>query len=194
MQSDWPAGKGQTVADAPGRPGRRIVVIGTSGSGKTTMARHIAARLGLLHVELDALHWEPGWVETPPEVMRERVRAASAGDAWVFDGNYSVVRDILWARADTVVWLDFPLHVILWRLWWRTLDRALMRRELWNGNRERLYTHFFTRDSLFLWVLQSYPRRRREYPMLLSRPEYAHLTTIRLRSPREARRWLEGLG
>ncbi len=182
------------MADARLKPGRRIVVIGATGSGKTTMARQIAARLGIPHVELDALHWEAGWVEAPPEVLRERVRAASGGDAWVFDGNYSVVRDILWPRADTVVWLDLPLRVVLWRLWWRTLDRGLMRRELWNGNRERLYTHFFTRDSLFLWVLQTYPRRRREYPALLSRPEHAHLTVIRLRTAREARRWLDSLG
>src|SRR5437016_1896693 len=83
-------------------PGHRIVVIGTSGSGKTTQARHLSERLGIPHVELDALHWVPGWTEAPTDALRERVTEALAGDAWLVDGNYSVVRDIVWPRADTV--------------------------------------------------------------------------------------------
>ena len=172
---------------------RRIVVIGTSGSGKTTTARQLAQRLGRPHVELDALHWEPNWTEAPLDVFRARVIEALKDDAWVVDGNYSKVRDIVWSRADTVVWLDYSLPVILWRLVWRTLRRSLLREELWSGNRESLRMSLFSRESIVLWALQTYRRRRREYPVLLARPEYAHLTVLHLRSPRAARDWLSSI-
>lgn len=172
---------------------RRIAVVGVTGSGKTTLARNIARLLDIRHVELDALHWAPNWTPVPDDVFQERAGRALDGDRWVVDGNYSKVRDIVWRRADTVVWLDYALPLILWRLLWRTLDRIVTRQELWGKNRERLWTQFFTRDSLFLWACQTYPRRRREYPALLARPEYAHLAVVRLRSPRAACDWLDSL-
>lgn len=175
-------------------PGRRIVVIGLTGSGKTTMARELGGRLGIPHVEMDALHWEPGWQMAPLEVFRERASEATAGEQWVIDGNYSKVRDLTWPRADTVVWLDYPLRVSLWRLWWRTLRRVFSGEELWNGNRESFRGAFLSRDSLFLWAIQTYPRRKRDYPVLLQQPEHAHLRVIRLTSPRAADRWLAQIG
>ena len=111
--------------------GRRISVIGTSGSGKTTTASQIARRLGIPHVELDALHWEADWTPATLDVFRKRVAQALGGDAWAVDGNYSKVRDIVWNRADTVVWLDYGLPVILWQLVHRTLRRSLTQEELW---------------------------------------------------------------
>jgi adenylate kinase family enzyme len=171
----------------------RVIVIGTTGSGKTTVARTIAQRLDLPHIELDALNWGPDWAEVPPEVFRARVAEAVAAARWVVDGNYSKARDLVWPRADTVVWLDFALPVILWRLLRRTVTRVASHEELWSGNRERLRTAFLSRDSLFVWALQTYRRRRRQYPELLRRPEHAHLTLIRLRTPREADTWLDAL-
>ncbi|MCG0239429.1 MAG: AAA family ATPase [Firmicutes bacterium] len=176
-----------------GRPGRRIVVVGTTGSGKTTFARRLAAMLGCPHVELDALHWEPQWTPAPVEVFRHRVREVTRAPCWVVDGNYSQVREVLWPAADTIVWLDYPLPVILGRLLRRTARRVLLREELWNGNREGFLRSFLSRDSILLWALRSYRRRRREYPALLARPEYRHLRVIRLRTPREAEAWLRGV-
>lgn len=173
--------------------GRRIAVVGTTGSGKTTLACHVSRLTGCPHVELDALHWAANWTPVPDDVFRERTRRALRGDRWVVDGNYSKVRDIIWARADTVVWLDYALPVIMGRLVWRTLRRVIKQEELWNGNRERLWPQLFSRDSIFLWALQTYRRRRREYPFLFSRPEYAHLTVVHLRSPQAARDWLSSL-
>ena len=173
--------------------GRRIVVIGTSGSGKTTTASQIAQRLEIPHVELDALHWEPNWTPAPLDVFRERTAQALSGDAWVVDGNYSKVRDIVWSRADTVVWLDYALPVIMWQLVQRTLRRSLAQEELWGGNRESLRMALFSRESILLWALQTYRRRRREYPILLDEPEHAHLIVVRLRSPRDTHAWLSGL-
>ena len=119
--------------------------------------------------------------------------AALAAPAWVIDGNYSSVRDLVWPRATTLVWLDYPLPLVMWRLAKRTVRRVISREELWNGNRERLRDNLFSRDSIFLYALTSYPRHRREYPALLARPEYAHLAVVRLRHPRETERWLAGL-
>jgi adenylate kinase family enzyme len=170
---------------------RRINVIGTSSVGKSTLAASIARLLEVPHIELDALHWEPNWTAAPIEVFRERVRAAIAGDGWVVDGNYAMVRDLLWERAEAVVWLDLPLRTILWRYLTRTVRRVGRREELWGGNRERLSDHLFSRDSLLWWILTTYRRRRQEYPpQLAARPE---LVAIRLRSARAARRWLANL-
>src|SRR5437867_8688136 len=149
-------------SSVPTRPPQRIVVVGKSGSGKTTLAREIARRLALPHVELDAVHWGPGWTEPPVELFRERTEAALQGDRWVADGNYSKVRDLVWGQAEMLVWLDYALPLVMWRLVRRTLQRGLTQEKLWNGNRERL-RDMFTRESLLLWALQSHRRHRREH-------------------------------
>ncbi len=172
---------------------QRIAVVGTSGSGKTTLAHRLAQRLGVAHVELDSLHWGPDWTPTPRDPFREQVAQALSGEAWTTDGNYSAVRDIIWARADTVLWLDYSLPVVMRRVIWRTIRRTVSREELWSGNRERFRASFLARDSIILWALTSYRRRKREYPVLFDRPEYAHLRVVQLRSPRATEEWLEGL-
>ena len=170
---------------------RRINVVGTSSVGKSTLAASIAALLQVPHVELDALYWEPNWTGAPLEVLRKRLRSALAGDGWVVDGNYAMVRDLVWARAEAVVWLDLPLRTVLWRYLRRTVRRVGRREELWGGNRERLSMHLFSRDSLLWWILTTYRRRRREYaPLLAAR---ADLLAVRLRSGRAADRWLADL-
>ena len=170
----------------------RYVIVGSSGSGKTTLARQIAERLAIPHIELDALHWGPNWAGATPEVMRERVAAATSGPAWALDGNYSKSRDVAWSRATHLIWLDYSFPLVFWRVLSRTLRRAILREELWNGNRESLRM-MFSRESILVWVLTTYRRRRREYPELLARPEYSHLTVLRFRTPGETERWLGGL-
>jgi adenylate kinase family enzyme len=171
---------------------RRVVVVGTSGTGKTTVASRIAEAIDAPHIELDSLHWEPGWEEAPDDVFRARTSEATSGESWVADGNYGAVRDILWSRADTVVWLDNPLRVAFLRVVLRTLRRIVTREELWNGNREGL-SALVGPDSMPLWVLKTHRRRRREYPELFASPEYSRLTVVRLGSTDETERWLVAL-
>ncbi|MFB2975210.1 AAA family ATPase [Microseira sp. BLCC-F43] len=172
---------------------QRISVVGTTGSGKTTLARQICQRLAIPHVELDALHWEPNWTEVPDEVMRDRVSQALSGNRWVVDGNLNNdERNIVWSKADTVVWLDYSLPVIMSRIIWRTFWRVVTKENVCNGNRETWKTTF-SRDSIILWALQTYGKRRREYPILLQKPEYAHLEVLCMRSPKSTQDWLSSL-
>ena len=170
---------------------RRVLVGGLTGSGKTTMARRLAEILGVPHVELDALFWEPGWTEVPLEEFRARVDAATAGDGWVVDGNYSRTYDITWPRADTAVWLDFGVAVSVRRLLRRTAGRMVTREELWGtGNRET-GAALLGRDSLIRWAIRKHPELQARYPQLAA--EHQNVTLVRLRTPREARRWLRDL-
>ena len=176
----------------PSFPFQRIAVIGTTGTGKSTLAAELARRLGVDYLELDAFYWEPNWIVAPLEVFRERVEAATCGEGWVTDGNYRAVRDIVWARAEAVVWLDYGFWVTLGRLLRRTWGRIFTQEELWNGNRENIWSQakIWSQDSLIHWFFKSYWRRKREVPPWFEMPEYAHLTVIHFRFPRETEEWL----
>jgi adenylate kinase family enzyme len=172
---------------------QRVSVIGVTGSGKTTFAASLATRLRVPHVELDALHWEPNWTMAELDVFHHRVATHVSADGWVIDGNYSKVRDLVWGRADTVVWLDYSFALTFARLLRRTLARVHSGEELWNGNRERFAGQFLSRDSLLVWAIKTYPRYRATFPVLLANNAYSHLRVVRLRAPRDARRWLGSL-
>jgi hypothetical protein len=92
-----------------------------------------------------------------------------------------------------MVWLDYPLGIVMWRLFWRTMRRGILRQELWNGNRENIWEHLFTRRSLLLWALSTHGRRRRSFPLAFDQPEHTHLRVVHLRSPKSAREWLRAL-
>jgi adenylate kinase family enzyme len=170
----------------------RIVVVGTTSSGKSTLASRLAKKIGGDFIELDALHWDPNWVEAPDEVFRKRVETAISAQTWVVAGNYHVVRDIIWLRAEAVIWLDYPFHVVFWRLFTRTIRRSFFQEELWNGNRENFWMHLklWSDESLFHWLFKTYWRRKREYPILFSLPENTHLKIIHFKHPKEAEEWL----
>ncbi|MFC1959565.1 shikimate kinase [Chloroflexota bacterium] len=155
---------------------KRIVIVGATCSGKTTLAHDLAHRLGYPHIELDALHWEENWQQAPLDIFQERVSRALDRETWVTDGNYSKVRDLVWTSADTLVWLDYSLAVVMPRLFKRTLTRIITQEKMW-GNNQETWRGQLSHDSLFLWLLKSHPRQRRQYPVLLQDPVYAHLNT-----------------
>jgi adenylate kinase family enzyme len=168
----------------------RILVVGTSGTGKTTMAKRIAAELSLPHIELDALHWGPGWqalTQTDPAEFVRRVADAVAAEAWVLDGNYGVVRELIWRRATHLVWLDYDRPVIMYRVIKRSVLRAIDRTELWSGNTEN-WRRWFHASHPIRWVWSTWHRRRSQLEELLQRVEYQRLVVLRLRRPRDAAR------
>ena len=173
----------------------RIVVVGTSGAGKTTLARRIAALLELPHIELDAINWQPGWRDLTrhdPEEFVRRVNEAIRAEAWVLDGNYGPVRDRVWLRATHLVWLDYQRPVIMARVISRTPFRAVLRTELWAGNRER-WRQLLRPSHPIRWAWSTWERRRRETAERLAQSECAHLVVFRLRRPSEVTRAIEFL-
>lgn len=173
-------------------PPRRINVRGTTGAGKTRFAAELATRLGLPHIELDALHWGPGWSEPTPEafraIVREVLEANSQG--WVIDGGYDrKLGDMVTSAADTIVWIDIPLGVVLLRLWRRTVHRVVRRQELWKGNRESWREQFASRESIFLWAVRAHRRHRRTWPQTFANDP----RLVRLRTRADVCRWLDSL-
>jgi adenylate kinase family enzyme len=169
---------------------KRISIIGTTGCGKTTLAADIARILGIVHIELDALNWRPGWTAVPNDLFRRDVLEALEAPEWVTDGNYHSVRDLVWERADCVVWLNYRLPLILARLIHRTARRILSAETCCNGNQESLRLAL-SRESIILWALRTHGRRCREYPPLLRQFAEQGKTVMIHRSPKETRAWLD---
>jgi adenylate kinase family enzyme len=173
----------KTLYNHRGVPHDRYVVVGTSGSGKSTLADKLAWRTDNRHIELDALFWLPDWRMRPTDEFRRLVAEATAGPRWVVDGNYSIARDVAWSRAEAVVWLDLPFHVVMAQVIKRTLDRCITGRPLWNGNRASFRRAFLNRDSSIIWwAAKTWKERRDLYSTLLYEPKWLHLDIFRIRS------------
>ncbi|HEY1811156.1 MAG TPA: hypothetical protein VGG74_02310 [Kofleriaceae bacterium] len=158
---------------------RRVVVIASaSGNGKTTLATALGARLGVPVIELDALVHQANWVEISDTALRERLAPILASDGWVIDGAYRrKLGDVVLEAADTIVWLDLPIHVWFPRLVRRSWRRWSRREVLWNGNRETLRAVVWGRDSLLGYALRMHVRNRRELPRALARFDVTRLRT-----------------
>ena len=171
---------------------QRVAIIGSSSSGKSTLAARLSAVLGYPHLELDSFRFLPQWQVRSNDEFRVLVDTATAQPWWVVDGNYRVTRDLTWGRADTLIWLDYRLSLILWRLTRRTIGRTINRTELWNtGNRDSIFKHFRLSDeSLYYWVVKTYWQRKREMPELLAMPDHAHLRVFHFTNPRQTEAWL----
>ena len=176
-------------------PYKRIIVVGTTSSGKSTMAENLAQKIGGDFIELDALNWGPNWTAAGDELLRARAEEATRSSCWVVAGNYRITRSVTWSRAEAIIWLDYSFWVIFWRLLRRTVKRVFFKEELWNGNREHLWTQLklWSEKSLFHWLFKTYWQRKREYPKLFALPEYSHLHIIHFKNTKEAQTWIESL-
>jgi adenylate kinase family enzyme len=160
------------------------------------LAGDLARALGTIHVELDSIYHQPGWTPLSDDEFRTRVIAATEPETWVVDGNYSVIQDITWSRADTVVWFDLSFPTVMTRTIRRTVRRVFTREELWNGNKEPFANlwSFDPERSIIAWTATRHRVYRRRYRAAEIDPRWAALHFVRLRSQAEADAFLEGVG
>jgi adenylate kinase family enzyme len=169
--------------------GQRIAVVGTSGAGKTSLAAHLSVVLNCPHVDLDELHWRPNWQKAPQEEFLAALKAAIADEAWIVAGNYSSTREQVQTRAETLIWLDYSLSIILWRHLKRAWRRVVRGESCCNGNYETL-RQSLSRDAAWWYALKTYHRRKREYNALINSPAASHLQILHFQSPRQTECWL----
>jgi len=168
----------------------KIVIVGTSGSGKTTLAQALSRKFNMPDIELDALFWQPQWTPTEPAAFQARVANATEGRGWIVHGNYSKVRDMLWNKADVIIWLDYPRHLVWWRIFRRTLSRSWNHDKVCGENTESFRTSFFSKDSIILWSIRTYSSNRKLYNSLQKDPTFG-LKMIRFSSPKQAQSLLK---
>ena len=172
---------------------KRLLIIGPTGSGKTTLAKKISKESGIPYIELDLLRYGPNWSEVPIDEFRDRVATAVAADCWIIDGNYAAARDLTWKSADLVVWLDYSLPVILNRLLMRTVRRLVTMTDVGNENKEQL-RRVFGRRSIILWAVRSHSPLRKEYEIRIAALRSDRTVIVRHRSPQATNAWLSGIG
>lgn len=163
---------------------RKVLVIGSGGAGKSTFARRLGKLLNIEVIHLDALYWRPGWVETPRPEWVETVAELLKRDSWIIDGNYSATFDLRLKACDTVIFLDMPRLVCLWRVFKRLLMyRKRSRPDMAAGCQEKLSLKFI----LWIW---NYSKRSRPKIIASMRANAGSKKVVRLRSPGEAERYL----
>lgn len=171
---------------------RRVSVVGVSGSGKSVLGRALADALDAPYLELDAIYWGADWTPASDEQFAAAVEERTSAGSWVIDGNYTRVRQLIWSRADTVVWFDLARYVVMVQVGQRTLRRLVRREELWNGNRQE-WREVMRRDpdrNIVVWAWQNHPRYRALFAAAATDPANAHLRFVRIRSRDDARRLL----
>jgi adenylate kinase family enzyme len=166
---------------------RKVLVIGSGGSGKSTFAGHLGQLLKIDVIHLDSFYWQPGWVETPKAEWLKTVEALTQRDSWVMDGNYSGTLELRVRACDTVIFLDLPRSLCLWRVSKRLFLYWNKRRpDMAEGCREKLNLEFLR------WIL-AYPKRTRPKVLEMLRQNSQGRKIIRLRSQAEVEKFLDGL-
>lgn len=164
---------------------KRVLVVGTSGSGKSTVARMIAERIGLPHYATDPFYWEQGWRPAPADQVNAQIDAVLAEPAWVLDGNFEDRWQDIWNRADLIVWLDYSLPRVLWQVATRNIRWWLSRQSVWSCGPMTLGRAL----SGIRHSLKSHARKRNAYPQYIG--ALRHDKVVRLSTRRETAAWLE---
>ena len=174
---------------------KKINVVGTSGSGKSTFSRLLASKLGYPYIEMDALFWKPNWEESDDKGFFNKLENELAQETWVLDGNYNRTAKIKWADVDCVIWIDYSFARTTYQASKRAFIRSVTKKELWNktGNIETFSKSFFSRDSVILWTLKTYKRNILRYTELFNDPEYRHIKFIRIKNPKMAQEYIDQL-
>ncbi|MFQ2346871.1 MULTISPECIES: (d)CMP kinase [Aeromonas] len=174
---------------------KRINVVGTSGSGKSTFSQVLANKLNYPYLEMDAMFWKPNWQGSTDEELFATLKRKLADEYWVLDGNYNRTVPIKWERVDTVIWIDYSFSRTLYQAIKRAFLRSLTKQELWknSGNVESFRKSFLSKDSVILWACKTYKNNRARYLQIFSDPKYSHIRFIRLQSPTMVKAFICGL-
>lgn len=171
----------------------RVVVVGSSGVGKSTFAKNLAGIIAGDYLELDRLCWMPNWEQRSDEESNQVLSEFLQAERWVVDGNYSRFRDRVWQDADAVIWLNYPYWLNAFRLLKRTIQRVWQKQEVFEGCRESFRSQFLSKDSLLLWFIKTYGPRKQAFERIFAENQYPHLTVFEFKHPREAAFFLAAL-
>ncbi|MDP8238758.1 MAG: hypothetical protein P9X24_06695 [Candidatus Hatepunaea meridiana] len=171
----------------------RAVIIGSSCSGKTTLAKAIGKRTGIKHLELDAVSWLPNWESRDTNDLRRLVEIEVQKENWIIDGNYTILNDIIWSKATTILWLNLPFYLIFYRAITRTIGRIFTKEELFSGCYETFCQSFFTKDSIIWWVITTWRKKRNQYRQIFDNPTNMNIDYIEIRSPGETEQLIENI-
>lgn len=171
----------------------RISVIGTSGSGKSTFSNELASKLSLPYIEMDSLYWKDDWKFASDEELMENLRLATNGERWLLDGNYNRTQSVKWKNVQTIIWLDYPFHLVFYRVLKRSITRLFDRKPLWGtNNRESFRISFLSKDSIIVWMWTSYTTMKKRYTKLFEK-NTKEWQLIRLTSPSDTKKFLKNL-
>lgn len=172
---------------------RRINVVGTSGSGKSTFATELSEILGIEYFEIDALSWKDDWKFCEDKELFEKIKLITDKNEWILDGNYGRTQQIKWRNVQTIIWLDFPFWFVFYRVLKRCIARLMDRKPLWEtNNRETFRRSFLSQDSILLWMITSYSKMKKRYSEIFEENK-TKWQLIRIQSPKEARMFLDSL-
>jgi adenylate kinase family enzyme len=170
---------------------QKIVVVGSTGSGKTTLAKAISKKLNIQHVELDSLSWLPGWKQRQVYELMEIVEKITCGSEWVICGNYPKLRVFTIYKADVIVWLDYPFFLCFWQTLKRSIGQILKREKYSNGDQETFVRLCTPKSSIIIWLIRNFKKRNKIYAQMMEDPFYEDKIFVRLKSHKEAQDWLE---
>lgn len=171
--------------------GKRILIVGPNGSGKTTFGRKLAEKTGLPFYELDFYSWQPNWVETDYGEFRQKTIEITSQNEWIVDGNYARNNDVTFPAADTIVWLDVSHFTSIYRTFKRSVTRAITKEPLWHGNLES-FGRLFGKESVMKFAIAGHKRKRRRYTMFMEE-KFAEKKWIRIRNNRDLKKLWESL-
>jgi len=173
---------------------RKVIIVGVAGSGKSTLAKRISKKINARHIELDSIYHQQNWQPIETEEFIKTINEFMENDSWVFCGNYfSRLGLEFWSKADTVIWLDYPFHTALRRVFLRTLKRGLTRQVLWNGNRESLRKNLFTKDSVIRHMLTTWRKQKKRYEPIFLANKLGDTTLIKFTNDSQANEFVQSL-